>query len=50
MKLSKSLIKADIIAANQAIEYYDNNNIRDIKNIIGLKLFNSREYRNCHLN
>lgn len=33
MKLTMSLIKADIIAARQAIEYYNNNQIRDIKNV-----------------
>jgi HEPN domain-containing protein len=43
MKLSKSLIKADIIAANQAIEYYDNNNIRDIKNIAAYHLQQAAE-------
>jgi HEPN domain-containing protein len=43
MKLSKSLIKADIIAANQAIEYYESNNIRDIKNIAAYHLQQAAE-------
>ena len=33
MKLTLSLAKADIIAASQAIKYYEENNIKDIKNI-----------------
>ena len=33
MTLTKALIKADIITAKQAIEYYQAHNIKDIKNI-----------------
>ena len=33
MTLSKGLIKADIIAAKQAIEYYQKHNVKDIKNV-----------------
>lgn len=33
MKLTMGLIKADIIAAKQAISYFEENKIRDIKNI-----------------
>ena len=33
MKLTMGLIKADIIAAKQAIAYFKDNKIRDIKNI-----------------
>ena len=33
MTLTKGLIKADIIAARQAIEYFEKNNVKDIKNI-----------------
>lgn len=31
MTLSKGLIKADIVAAQQAIEYFENNNSKAIK-------------------
>lgn len=30
MKLTKGLIKADIIAARQAIEYFEENNIKNL--------------------
>lgn len=43
MKLTMGLIKADIIAAKQAIEYYEANNIRDIKNIAAYHLQQSME-------
>lgn len=33
MKLTYGLIKADIIAALQAITYYETENVRDIKNV-----------------
>jgi HEPN domain-containing protein len=33
MTLSKGLIKADIVAAQQAIEYFENNNSKAIKNV-----------------
>lgn len=33
MRLTMSLIKADIIAAGQAIDYYNSKHIKDIKNI-----------------
>ena len=32
MILTKGLIKADIIAASQAIEYYQEHSVKDIKN------------------
>lgn len=39
MTLTKGIIKADIIAAKQAIEYYDNNySIKSIKNIAAYHL------------
>ncbi len=38
MRLSKSLIKADIIAAHQAIEYFDHNGVKDIKNVAAYHL------------
>lgn len=43
MKMTKSLIKADIIAAQQAIDYYDNHNIKDIKNIAAYHLQQAAE-------
>ena len=43
MKLSKGLIKADIIAAKQAIEYFDSNHNRDIKNIAAYHLQQAAE-------
>ena len=33
MTLSKGLIKADIIAAEQAIEYFETHNVKSVKNI-----------------
>ena len=33
MKLTMGLIKADMVAANHAIEYFEQNKIKDIKNI-----------------
>lgn len=33
MTLSKGVIKADIVAAQQAIEYFENNNSKAIKNV-----------------
>ena len=38
MILTKSLIKADIIAAKQAIDYYESNGVKDIKNIAAYHL------------
>lgn len=43
MKLSKGLIKADIIAAKQAIEYFDSNHNCDIKNIAAYHLQQAAE-------
>ncbi len=34
----KGLIKADIIASKQAIEYFEEKNIKDIKNIAAYHL------------
>ena len=31
MNLTMSLIKADIVAAQQAVNYYENSNLKDIK-------------------
>ena len=36
MKLTKGLIKADMIAAKQAIEYFEENNNRNIKNVAAI--------------
>ena len=33
MIFTKGLIKADIIAARQAIEYYQEHNVKDMKNV-----------------
>ena len=38
MKLTKGLIKADMIAAKQAIEYFEENNNRNIKNVAAYHL------------
>lgn len=38
MTLTKGLIKADIIAARQAIEYYESSGIKSIKNIAAYHL------------
>lgn len=43
MKLTMGLIKADIIAASQAIEYFESNSIRDIKNIAAYHLQQAME-------
>ena len=43
MKLSKGLIRADIIAACQAIDYYDEKKIRDIKNVAAYHLQQATE-------
>ena len=43
MKLTKGLIKADIIAARQAINYYEEYKIRDIKNIAAYHLQQATE-------
>lgn len=43
MKLTKGLIRADIIAARQAIAYYDEKQIKDIKNIAAYHLQQSAE-------
>lgn len=37
------LIKADMVAANQAIKYFEDNNIRDIKNIAAYHLQQAAE-------
>ena len=38
MLLTKGIIKADLIAAKQAIEYFQQKGIRDIKNIAAYHL------------
>ena len=38
MILTKGLIKADIIAAKQAIEYYETTGLKDIKNVAAYHL------------
>lgn len=43
MRLSKGLIKADIIAANQAIDYFEKTGIKDIKNIAAYHLQQAAE-------
>ena len=43
MELNKSLIKADIIAARQAIEYFDQKGIKEIKNIAAYHLQQAAE-------
>lgn len=43
MTLSKGLIRADIIAAKQAIEYYEANKTKDIKNIAAYHLQQAAE-------
>ena len=43
MKLTKGLIRADIIAARQAIAYYDEKQIKDIKNIAAYHLQQAAE-------
>lgn len=43
MKLTKGLIKADIIAARQAIEYFEEKNIKDIKNVAAYHLQQAAE-------
>jgi len=43
MTLTKSLIKADIIAAKQAIDYYDENGVKDIKNVAAYHLQQASE-------
>lgn len=54
MTLSMGLIKADIIAAEQAIKYFEENNIKDIKNVAAYhiqqameKLIKIQVYSNC---
>lgn len=43
MILAKGLIKADIIAAKQAIDYYETNGIKDIKNVSAYHLQQATE-------
>ena len=43
MKLKKALIKADIIAAKQAIEYFEQNQVKAIKNIAAYHLQQAAE-------
>ena len=40
MKLTNGLIKADIIAARQAIEYFEEKNIKDIREPLRYWFFN----------
>ncbi len=43
MELTKSIIKADIIAARQAIEYFEQKGIKEIKNIAAYHLQQAAE-------
>ncbi len=43
MNLTMALIKADIIAARQAIEYYKEHNVKDIKNVAAYHLQQAAE-------
>ena len=43
MILSKGIIKADIIAARQAIAYFDEKQLRDIKNVAAYHLQQAAE-------
>ena len=43
MTLSKGLIRADIIAAKQAIDYYGKTKIKDMKNIAAYHLQQAAE-------
>lgn len=42
-EISKGYIKADIIAAKQAIDYFDDNKIKDIKNVAAYHLQQATE-------
>ena len=41
MNLTMSLIKADIVAAQQAVNYYENSNLKDIK-MLPLIIYNKQ--------
>lgn len=43
MNITMSMIKADIIAAKQAVEYYNQNKIKDIKNVAAYHLQQATE-------
>ena len=43
MLLTKGIIRADLVAARQAIEYFQNKGIRDIKNIAAYHLQQAAE-------
>ena len=43
MKPGKNLIRADIIAARQAIEYFEQNGVKDIKNVAAYHLQQAAE-------
>ncbi len=43
MNLTMSLIKADIVAAQQAVNYYENSNLKDIKNVAAYHLQQATE-------
>ncbi len=43
MNLTMSLIKADIVAARQAVNYYENSNLKDIKNVAAYHLQQATE-------
>ena len=43
MNLMMSLIKADIVAAQQAVNYYENSNLKDIKNVAAYHLQQATE-------
>lgn len=43
MNLTKGLIRADIIAAKQAIDYYEEHSVKDIKNVAAYHLQQAAE-------
>lgn len=43
MSISMSLIKADIVAASQAVDYYKQKNLKDIKNVAAYHLQQASE-------
>ena len=49
MNLTMSLIKADIVAAKQAIEYYEKSNLKDIKNVAAYDLQQTMEKFNTSI-
>lgn len=49
MNLTMSLIKADIVAAKQAIDYYEKSNLKDIKNVAAYHLQQATEKLNISI-